>query len=188
MANLSANWVLAAYMDANARPGVILDLKSSQEALARLHQRARFEALLRGVFDQNVVEEAVSSMMAWVAGSRISERAQTERGTPRQYINKVIARFVQKEIARRWRQDVDPLHDKLESKSIDPALAVEICDRTEECRRRLGPGFGRYVEKGSPDEPANRRDVRRHRHRERQWKAVSDLFEERQRGRRRRCN
>ncbi len=180
MTNLSANWLLAVYLDENASPGVIPDPKTAQESMARMRERARSEARRRGVTDENLAEEAVSAMLAWVAGSRISERVRIECGIPQRYINTVISRFVQREIGNRWRTRFHALSDELSSHCVDPATEVEIRDLAQECLRRLGPDFGRYVEKGPPDEPPGRRDVRRHRHRERQWKTIADLFDERQ--------
>jgi hypothetical protein len=174
MSNVQINWVLEAYLP---RVAGVADHQRHQAALSAIIRRARFEAMLRGVRDESVVEDAVSAMLTWAAGSQITQTFRPDRGTAKRYINKIIARYLQKEIGAQWRQASSLAGIDAASSVADPAKEAEMRDLAEACERRLGTDFGKPDLKGSPDEAPSRRYNRGYRHRKRRWKEIADLFE-----------
>jgi len=177
--NKQLSFLLAGYGNSAGRPGHVGDKVTQLMTLAAIRKRARFVARLRGVSDPEVAEEAMSAMFDWMATSRFAEQFRPDKGTMRQYVNKILARFVGEEIRKRWTKSLSPLPDDAEAKGVGPATAAEVHDLGAVLRRRLDEDFGTPSAKGSPDkpdEPPGRIYVRRHRARKRQWKRVADLF------------
>lgn len=170
------NWVLVAYGEPDAQPGVVASRAQANRTLDGLKRRARFEAALTGARDPDVAQEAVSVILAGLAESNLLANFERARGTPRRYINRVLRRAVLRVVHERRRSvSGEPLPAGSAGREPTPAAAAEARDLERACARLLQdvpvPEAGGGAGSSSPTEY-----VRRHRARNARWAKVAHLF------------
>jgi hypothetical protein len=174
--NLQLNWLLMAYLYPNTSPGAVADRVTADATLWTLRERAMYFARRKGACDPDLGDEALCSMLAWVATSRMAERFQVERGTPRRFIDKILANFVALEIRKKWRSSAGPLPESIARNVPSPADEAEVNELISLCGKRLGIDAASEFVKGSPDDAPAQSYLRKHRERKRKWECISDLF------------
>src|SRR5689334_16602524 len=130
------NWVLVAYSNPDARPGVVAGREEAARTLRALQQRAKFEASLLGVRDPSVAADAVGELFAKLAESNLLANFERARGTPRRYINRILCRTVLRVIHERRGKGcpAGPLPSDLPGREPGPAAVTEARDLEQVCK------------------------------------------------------
>ncbi len=174
--NPALNWVLAAYQNPRIRPGAMADPGVGLRTISELTSRAVQLAWRMGGSDSAIAEDAVGKMFAALGQSPILENYDERFGSPRNYINGILARFVIHEVLASRDARQPSMADDVAAKDSDPSRIAEVAELERLCLQRLQQlGSPEYSEAPSPCSKASQY-VRRYRARIRMWNAIADLF------------
>jgi hypothetical protein len=172
--NEQLNFALAGYCNPAALPGAVPSQETARDSLGAMKRRARYQAFVMGMPQEDVWEEGLARTLLNIAESRLTEKYRPSNRGVAPYINRIIYCRVGDVVAERRGYKPLPPADEMKGHGQTPLEAAEFSDLLAKCNEIVASSSNESL---PPARTVSTERVRAHRSRIKLQNAMRQLFD-----------